>query len=157
MGILRALHLLAFTFWFGTVLYVTFVSAPVLFKGLPREQFGEVQSRLFPSYYVLGYACGAFLLATFPSLKGAGPSVGWKAAALAGMLLFTLLQGLWAGPRVSRLRIERLAMERSGDTARVEALRGAFGKAHAVSSLMNLVVVLGGMTYLVLLSREWKP
>ena len=160
MAMPRVLHLLVFTFWFGAVLYFTFVMAPVLFKGLPRDQFGFVQSKLFPSYYVIGYACGFLLLLSYPLVRAAGPWTGTdslKAGALAAMLAFSLIQGLWAGPRVGRLRVERLEAEAAKDTVKVDALKSAFGKAHGVSSLMNLFVVIGGVVYLVTLAKEWKP
>jgi hypothetical protein len=160
MALSRVLHLLVFTFWLGAILYFTFVAAPVLFKGLPRDQFGFVQSKLFPSYYVIGYTCGVLLLLSYPLIRAAGPWTGadtLKAGALVAMLAFSLLQGLWAGPRVGRLRIERLEAEAAKDQARVEALKPAFGKAHGVSSLANLFVVIGGVVYLVMIAKEWRP
>ena len=79
MILLRFLHLFTFIFWYGTLLYFTLVQAPLLFKSLPRQLFGEVQSHLFPAYYLISYICGTLLVVTYhllhplKSYSGAGP------------------------------------------------------------------------------------
>jgi len=151
MTFLRFFHLLTFTFWYGSILYFTFVQAPLLFKALPRETFGLVQSKLFPAYYLIGYVCGTLLVILYPILhpmKGWGSSDGTKFTALCLMLVLSLAQGLWIGPKVAQLRVERQAAEQAKDPAKVAALSQEFGKAHGISSLLNLLVVLCGGTFL---------
>jgi Domain of unknown function (DUF4149) len=158
MAFLRFIHLFAFIFWYGTLLYFTFIQAPVLFKGLTRDLFGEVQSRLFPSYYIISYVCGTLLVVTYHllhPLKNYQSQDCVKITALCLMLLFSLGQGLWAGPRVGRLRVERQAAEKAQDQPLVESLTRAFGKAHGISSLFNLVVILSGTVYLVYLFKSF--
>lgn len=157
MSILRLLHLFAFVFWYGALLYFTFVQAPVLFKSLPRDVFGLVQSKLFPSYYLISYVAGAFLVVSYHllhPLKDYSPQDCVKITALCLMLLFSLAQGLWMGPQVGRLRLERQAAEQAKDPLKVEALSKAFGKAHGISSLLNLIVILSGTVYFFYLSRD---
>ena len=52
-----ALHLLAFSTWFGTMVYTTFILGISAFKNLPRQTFGKLQSKLFPKYFSLGSIC----------------------------------------------------------------------------------------------------
>jgi putative copper export protein len=159
MSILRFIHQLTFTFWFGTILYFTFIQAPLLFKALPRETFGLVQSKLFPTYYLIGYLCGGLLLVLFPILhpmKSWGSHDGWKFTALLFMLVLALAQGLWIGPKVAQLRVERQAAEQVKDSTKVAALSQEFGKAHGISSLLNLLMILCGGTYLFLISKAPK-
>jgi Domain of unknown function (DUF4149) len=52
-----ALHLLAFSTWFGTMVYTTFIVGITAFKNLPRQTFGKLQSKLFPKYFSLGSIC----------------------------------------------------------------------------------------------------
>jgi len=52
-----ALHLLAFSTWFGTMVYTTFVLGITAFKNLPRQTFGKLQAKLFPKYFSLGSIC----------------------------------------------------------------------------------------------------
>ncbi|HEY5039321.1 MAG TPA: DUF4149 domain-containing protein, partial [bacterium] len=114
MAFLRFVHLFAFIFWYGTILYFTFIQAPVLFKSLPRELFGLVQSKLFPAYYLISYVCGTVLVVTYHllhPLKNYVTQDCVKITALCLMLLFSLGQGLWIGPRVAAIRVERQAAE----------------------------------------------
>jgi hypothetical protein len=48
------IHLLAYGTWLGSVFYTTFIAGFTLFKNLPRQTFGKVQSKLFPIYFNLG-------------------------------------------------------------------------------------------------------
>jgi hypothetical protein len=157
MPFLRWIHLFAFVFWYGTLLYFTFLQAPILFKTLPRETFGLVQSKLFPAYYLLSYICGALLVVTYHflhPLKNYVPQDCVKMTALCLMLLFSLGQGLWIGPKVGRLRVERQTAEEAKDQAKVESLTLEFGKAHGISSLFNLIVIIAGTVYFIYLARE---
>jgi len=157
MAILRFVNFFTFIFWYGTLLYFTFIQAPVLFKSLPRELFGQVQSYLFPAYYWISYICGALLVITYSvihPLKDYVPQDCVKITALCLMLLFSLGQGLWIGPKVAELRIERQTAEAAKDQPKVDELSKAFGKAHGISSLFNLIVIIAGMVYLVYLFKE---
>ncbi len=158
MAFLRFVHLFGFIFWYGTLLYFTFIQAPLLFKTLPREMFGLVQSKLFPAYYLISYVCGTTLIFTYHllhPLKNYETQDCVKITALFLMLIFSLGQGLWIGPKVAQLRIERQAAEEAKDTAKVDSLRGEFGKAHGISSLLNLLVILSGTVYFFYLFREF--
>ena len=152
MVFLRFLHLFTFVFWYGTLLYFTFIQAPVLFKTLPRDLFGLVQSKLFPPFYIISYICGTVLIVSYHFLnpnKPNNPQDCVKITALYLMLLLSLAQGMWIGPKTAKLRLDRIAAEDSKDTAKVEALKGEFGKAHGISSLINLLVILSGLVYLI--------
>jgi hypothetical protein len=160
MAFLRFLNLFVFIFWYGTLLYFTFIQAPVLFKSLPRQLFGEVQSHLFPAYYWISYVCGTLLVATYHllhPLKNYVPQDCVKITALCLMLLFSLGGGLWIGPKVSRLGIERQAAEEAKDQPKAEALAKEFGKSHGVASLFNLAVIIAGTVYLVYLFKDMNP
>lgn len=152
MVFLRFLHLFTFVFWYGTLLYFTFIQAPVLFKTLPREVFGLVQSKLFPPFYWISYLSGTLLIVTYHFLnptKPNDPQDCVKITALYLMLLLSLAQGMWIGPKTAQLRLDRIAAEDSKDTAKVEILNREFGKAHGISSLLNLLVILSGLVYLI--------
>lgn len=157
MLFLRFAHFFTFIFWYGTLLYFTFVQAPILFKTLPRPLFGEVQSHLFPAYYWISYICGALLVVTYHLLHPLKNYVSQdcvKITALCLMLLFSLGQGLWIGPKVAALRVERQAAEGSKDQAKADSLSKKFGKAHGISSLFNLIVIICGTVYLVYFFKE---
>jgi hypothetical protein len=156
MAFLRFVNFFTFIFWYGTLLYFT-LQAPILFKSLPRELFGQVQSILFPAYYWISYICGTLLVVTYHvlhPLKNYMPQDCVKITALCLMLLFSLGQGLWIGPKVAELRIERQAAEAAKDQPKVDELTKEFGKAHGISSLFNLIVIIAGTVYFVYLFKE---
>ena len=160
MPFLRFVSFFTFIFWYGTLLYFTFIQAAVLFKNLPRELFGQVQSFLFPPYYWISYICGTVLIVAFHfthPLKDYVPQDCVKITALYLMLLFSLAQGFWIGPKVAAIRIERLAATEAKDQTKVDALSQEFGKAHGISSLINLMVIIAGAVYLVYLFKEMNP
>lgn len=164
MVFLRFLSFFTFIFWYGTLLYFTLVQAPVLFKTLPRVLFGEVQSKLFPPYYFISYVCGTLMVVTYHilhPLKNYVPQDCVRMTALCLMLLFSLAQGLWIGPKVASLRLERQAAEEtlqktnaSADQEKVAGLTKEFGKAHGISSLINLLVLIAGFFYLIYWFKE---
>lgn len=50
LTLIRALHFFTFSIIYGSSFWMTFVSGIVLSKHIPRQQFGYVQSRMFPIY-----------------------------------------------------------------------------------------------------------
>ena len=124
MSFLRFAHFFTFIFWYGTLLYFTFIQAPVLFKGLARPLFGEVQSHLFPAYYLISYICGTILVVSYHLLHPLKNYVSQdcvKITALCLMLLFSLGQGLWIGPQVGRLAVERQPPRKPRTSRRTES------------------------------------
>ena len=167
MVFLRFLNLFTFIFWYGTLLYFTLIQAPILVKALPRELFGKVQNILFPTYYLISYICGSLMVVTYHllhPLKNYVPQDCVRITALCLMLLFSLFQGLWIGPKVSSIRLERQAAEETfqktnapADQDKVNALSKEFGKAHGISLLFNLLVLIAGFVYLVYWFKELNP
>lgn len=47
------IHLLSYGVWTGSVFYTTFIAGITMFKNLPRQMFGKLQSKLFPQYFNL--------------------------------------------------------------------------------------------------------
>lgn len=56
-------HLIGFCMAYGMSVWVTFVSSNVLNRALPRQQFGVVQSKIYPAYFrAMEYIIGMSLL-----------------------------------------------------------------------------------------------
>ncbi|XP_076437816.1 transmembrane protein 205-like [Babylonia areolata] len=69
------LHLGAFTANLGAQLWVTLVAGLTMFYNLPRHMFGQVQSRLFPMFFLWSLVTSAVALATFITLH---PFESWE-------------------------------------------------------------------------------
>ncbi|RRT74449.1 hypothetical protein B296_00014140 [Ensete ventricosum] len=61
-------HLLAFATAWGAALWVTFIGGIIMFKYLPRHQFGNLQRKMFPAYFMVVSVCAAVSVAAFAYL-----------------------------------------------------------------------------------------
>ena len=57
-------HLLSYASVTGITLWHSFISGPIAFKVLPRQQFGLLQSKLFPVYFSLQSVLNGICLVT---------------------------------------------------------------------------------------------
>ncbi len=146
---LRFVYLLALAIWLGTMVFHSFVVAPTLFAALPQHAAGDAVSRLFPKYYLLGYACGAActLIPLVLWLSGRSPSA-WGPIALLGASMWaaTVFAGTVVHGKASALRQEL----RTGN----EAVRPAFVRWHRVAVVLNLAVLATGVGVTVLVARQ---
>uniref|UniRef100_A0A7N2KQL6 Reverse transcriptase zinc-binding domain-containing protein n=1 Tax=Quercus lobata TaxID=97700 RepID=A0A7N2KQL6_QUELO len=65
---LKLAHLLCYATAFGTALWVTFIGGIIMFKNLPRHQFGNLQSKMFPAYFSMVGICCAVSVGSFAYL-----------------------------------------------------------------------------------------
>ncbi|GJN88075.1 hypothetical protein Rhopal_001031-T1 [Rhodotorula paludigena] len=136
----------------GTTVWHSFIGGPVAYKALPRQQFGHLQSKLFPKFFSLQSVASLALAA----LYGRSRTVSWtrfwrtgdrNAWALVFMVATGFANWWFVGPLTTntmkrRHRLERLeGKEYSDDKASPEMkqLNRRFGLLHGVSSLLNLV------------------
>lgn len=108
---------------------------------LPRQMFGKLQSKLFPIYFGWSAVTLALQLLT-------GPVVGLTAQAMRCLglsLAATLLNILVLEPKSTKVMFQRYAMENNGEQSKPEykKLAASFGKYHGLSSLANLVALVG--------------
>lgn len=152
-------HLLAVGIFLGTSFYVSFIAGIVMFKNLPRQTFGRLQSKLFPLYFGLLTACAGVAFATLAASTPGGAqaitaSFGGRAllAAVAG----SLANALFLEPRATEIMFERYALENKvaaggsrseEDAAKTKALGKRFGALHGASSMANLVALCAMVAY----------
>lgn len=112
---LRLVHLLAFTTVYGSSMWVNFIGGHVLAKSIPRQQFGFIQSKLYPVYFN-AVACGLAicLLAHSAVHPWRSPTKAerWEDYNLIFALFLTLVNMLYVEPRATKALFERLRMEK---------------------------------------------
>ncbi|KAF5837337.1 hypothetical protein DUNSADRAFT_4496 [Dunaliella salina] len=151
------LHIIAYAVWLGSNVWHTIFAALTMFKNLPRQTFGMLQSKLFPKYFALTTCCNAVLLGSIliPALH-AKPSaltdvqqlpapVLHTAIVLGVALLCSAANMFYVGPVSTELMLERYAIDNKEqkteeDSKKVQSLYKQFSKYHGVSSLLNLVI-----------------
>ncbi|KAK9899493.1 hypothetical protein P389DRAFT_191814 [Cystobasidium minutum MCA 4210] len=150
----------------GSCLWGSFISGVIAYKTLPRQQFGNLQSKLFPAYFTINSYLSSIMVAnwlyfhpnTLSSMlkldrtRSGDVFNGW--VLVAGALGTSLTNLLVVTPWTSKLMFQRHRLEKqegksySDPTASEElkALTSKFGMAHGVSSILNMVY-LGAIVY----------
>jgi len=143
------LHLSSYGIWLGTNVWTTFIAGLTMFKNLPRKQFGSLQAKLFPKYFQLGTACTSLVLLT-------GHRLGLPSGPALASLIFTLVNLLYLSPKSTEVMFERYERDNSGikDPAIDKKLKAEFSKLHGMSSLANLLALIGLIVHGVVLAQR---
>lgn len=112
--LIAMIHLGSFTAQYGTQLWVTLVAGLTMFYNLPRHMFGQVQSRLFPMFFLWSLVTSAVSFSTFVSLH---PYDTWeKPHAVQAMCMMTgflvaAVNSLVVAPLIVRNMVAAFNME----------------------------------------------
>jgi hypothetical protein len=150
-----SIHMLSFATWFGMVAYTTFVAGIIMFKNLPRQTFGRLQSKLFPKYFSISSFALVIQLVTLKSLSGMKASIAHNSAKSLGIaFLMTLINQFYLEPTSTINMLERYDLDENGEqeSDRYKKLKASFGKFHGMSSLANLIALCAGVAHAVFLS-----
>lgn len=133
-----AVFLIALAAWVGSILFLSFGVAPLIFKVLEPEPAGRFVRALFPRYYLWGAICGAIALPAVvcgplavPELRG--PMVGLRALLIIAGILIMFYCGNVLTPAINTAR----------DAGAPEQER--FDRLHARSVNLNSVVLVMGL------------
>ncbi|KAG0603182.1 hypothetical protein M758_10G072500 [Ceratodon purpureus] len=167
LALTRALHLFTFSTVYGSAIWVTFVSGLILSKHVPRQQFGYVQSRMFPVYLRM-LATGEGLLLLLHSLMHpwfSSESIErMQLLNFAVMIASTILNAYVVEPQATKVMFERLKVEKEegrglenaanpvdatkvmeDQKKKLVIINQQFKTLHSYSSALNLIS-LGGLT-----------
>ncbi|KAF6766083.1 hypothetical protein DFP72DRAFT_6660 [Ephemerocybe angulata] len=158
---LDGLYIVGYAWLFGMSLWISFFGGVIAFRALPRQQFGALQHKTFPVYFVQSILLSGALLAAWVfkhpdvathALKPWYVDV-FQAYALGTVLVCQGLNYFVIGPMTSKIMFQRHKQEKEegkvynepGVSAEMKALNRRFGSLHGISSLFNLfsVIALG--------------
>jgi hypothetical protein len=156
MLVLRYAGLLALVVWVGGLIALGTTAAPAIFDVLRAHDpaggsllagavFGETLQR----FHHVSYGCAAVLLASLTARAILGPRPR-RYAVRAGLGLLMLLAVLYSAWFVAPL-IERMPQTMGMSPSRLpegDPRRVAFGRAHAASTALEAVPLLGGLLLL---------
>ncbi|EPQ61410.1 hypothetical protein GLOTRDRAFT_18389, partial [Gloeophyllum trabeum ATCC 11539] len=147
---LNGLYVLGYSWLFGMGI--------IALRALPRHQFGTLQHRTFPVYFVISMALSSFLMARWvfshPDVVThiARPNVADVAQfyALATVFLSQAINYFVIGPMTSKTMFQRHKLEKEEGksydqpdvSAQMKALNATFSSLHGISSLANLTAVI---------------
>ena len=154
MLVLRYAALLTLVVWVGGLVVLGGIAAPSVFdvlgsRGGPdgRLLAGAVFGEALRRFQLVSYAAGALLLLTLVIRAILGPRprrVAWRAALTVLMLATSAYAGLSVAGRINRLQREIGVAPSSlaaDDPRRIE-----FGRLHGLSTGLQLVPLLGGLS-----------
>lgn len=152
-------HFLFYSVVFGGTAFYSFIIAPLTFKKLPREEFSNLQTQVFPSYFLTQVVSPVVLGLTTP-LKPCPLSLGVLAlSSVAGALNLWWLLPVSRGIKEQRQKLvaDKLDKTEAGDdTEELTRLNKLFAKFHGISSLVNLVSITSVAFYGLLLAKKLR-
>ncbi|XWS36112.1 hypothetical protein CRYUN_Cryun20dG0056300 [Craigia yunnanensis] len=155
---IKLAHLLSFATAWGAALWVTFIGGIIMFKNLPRHQFGNLQSKMFPAYFSMVGVCCAIAVAAFGYLhpwKSATKAEKYQLGFLVSAFAFNLTNLFVFTPMTVEMMKHRHKVEKEqniGDeigwsknqeaaktNPKLAAMNKKFGMIHGLSSLANIM------------------
>ncbi|KAL4351554.1 hypothetical protein GQ457_06G030250 [Hibiscus cannabinus] len=155
---IKLAHLLSFSTAFGAALWVTFIGGIIMFKNLPRHQFGNLQSKMFPAYFSMVGVCCAISVAAFGYLhpwKSATTPEKYQLGFLLSAFAFNLSNLFVFSPMTIEMMKQRHKVEREANIGdeigwsknqeaaktnpKLAAMNKKFGMIHGLSSLANIM------------------
>ncbi|KAI4365713.1 hypothetical protein MLD38_021677 [Melastoma candidum] len=155
---LKLAHLLCFSTAWGAALWVTFIGGIIMFNNLPRHQFGNLQSKMFPAYFTMVGTCCAISIASFGYLhpwKSSSIVEKYQLGFLLSALAFNLTNLFVFTPMTIEMMKQRHKVERENSIGtevgwsknkevaksnpQLAALNKKFGMIHGLSSLANIM------------------
>lgn len=151
-------HLLFYSVVFGGSFFHSFIVSPIAFKSLPREEFGRLQNKVFP-FYFLGQTISPLILGLTAPIKLCPFTIGLLSlSAITGAFNYFLFLPLCQNVKRQRLELmaEKKDVNEFGEpTEECLALSKKFGMYHGFSTLTNIVSILSLAVYGVVLSRRF--
>uniref|UniRef100_A0A7N0T9K2 TMEM205-like domain-containing protein n=1 Tax=Kalanchoe fedtschenkoi TaxID=63787 RepID=A0A7N0T9K2_KALFE len=155
---IKLAHLLSFATAWGSALWVTFIGGIIMFNNLPRHQFGNLQSKMFPAYFTLVGVCCAISVAAFAYLhpyKTASAVEKYQLGFLLSAFAFNLSNLVVFTPMTIEMMKQRHKIEREKNIGeevgwsknkevakkdpKLAAMNKKFGMIHGLSSLANVM------------------
>ena len=141
------LYLIVLSLWVGGLSLFTFMVTPVIFKSFHRDLAADIVARLFPFYFVFTLMAAALSLVLFLlAFPRKGPLMYRFCI---GLLVLAVMLSVYGNfrlyPEIVSVKREVYSFERvpPEDPARVR-----FRSLHARSAVLNLVMIVDGLTVL---------
>ena len=147
-NIVHVLYNLVLSLWIGGISIFTFLMTPVIFRSFERDMAGRIVGKLFPGYFIFMLVLSILALLLFLAARNA--AVSWRTLSLV-LIVLALVINLFVTfklhPDIKQVKQEIHSFE---ELSPEDPLRKKFGKLHAVSAVLNLLLLADGVTLLIL-------
>jgi len=150
-NILHALYNLVLSLWIGGISIFTFIITPVIFKSFGRDMAGKIVGKLFPGYFMYNLALSVIALILFLVIRSAiaHPGHKWSMILIVMAIVINIFVTFKLHPDVKEVKKEIHSLENLAGDAPV---RKKFGKLHAASASLNLLLLADGVALLIMSS-----
>jgi uncharacterized membrane protein len=150
--VLTFLYILVLSLWTGGMTIFTFIVTPAIFRSFGRDRAGEIVGVLFPGYFVYLLTLSGLALLVFFLLGDGRETTAWRTSFV--LLSVALLANTYVTfklhPAAVEIKQKITSFERDApDTPE----RRAFRRLHALSAVLNLLVLAIGAVLLFLSRR----
>jgi hypothetical protein len=147
------LYNLVLALWVGGIAIFTFVATPAIFRGYARDMAAQIVGKLFDVYFHYNMGLSILALILFLAVMSSGEMEGYRVSLI--LLIFAILINAYV---VLKLHPEIKSVKQqvtSFETAPKDSgPRKRFGKLHAVSMAMNLLLLADGVTLLYISTKK---
>jgi len=147
----QPIYTIALALWTGGVAIFTFIVTPAIFRGFNRDMAAQIVNKLFPGYFAYNLALSALALVAL-LLSGLDKTKGAFRVSLvlvAVAIAINLFVSFKLHPDIRKVRQEIASFE---TTPKEDPARRRFGRLHAVSATLNLLLLADGVVLLVISS-----
>ena len=148
-GLLHVLYNLILSLWVGGIAAFIFFITPVIFRSFGRDMAGQIVGRLFPGYFFSCLGLAAAVLVLIVSLRSSmtHSAFKWSLALVLIALAISLFTTFRLHPEIKRVKQEIHSFEAlPGDAP----ARKTFRKLHALSAMLNLLLLADGVALMVM-------
>lgn len=143
-----SLYTMLLALWVGGMAIFTFVTTPAIFKSYGRDMAGDIVGKLFPGYFLYLLILSALTLVIFFFVAGnrSAPAARLSLVLLAAAIVINGYVYFKVHPDAVSIKHRISSFEReSKDTP----ARKAFSRLHAVSAVLNLLVLVDGIVLII--------
>ncbi len=143
------IYSIALSLWVGGIFLFTFIVTPVIFRSYPQDLSGDIVGRLFPSYFLYCLSAATVSLGALLLSPQDRAAFGYRPSLV--LLSLAVVISLYANfglyPEIRRVKQEVHSFEASSPD---DPARRRFRALHAVSAVLNLVMLADGVTLIIL-------
>lgn len=135
--------------WVGGIVIFTFLVTPVIFRSFGRDTAGEVVGKLFPYYFPYNLVLSVVALAIFIVFIGIKGNIRGKITIilLSIAVLINLFITFKLYPDIISVKQQIKTFETQTDES---PARNQFRKLHAISALLNILLLIDGTALIIL-------
>jgi hypothetical protein len=151
----QTLYTVILALWTGGIAIFTFIVTPAVFRGFGRDMAAQIVDKLFPGYFGYNLAVSSLAFVTLLLLGADRLRAAFKVSLVlvALAIAVNLFVNFKLHPDIKKVKSEIVSFE---TTPKDDPMRRKFGKLHAVSATLNLLLLADGVALLVISSALRK-